>query len=218
MVLLAGFLTALVSGCGTGGSVAGRPGGDQTENGILARIMDSTGAPAAGARVKVRPADWTASGGSSDSTTFAALDLRTDADGGFRLTGLPSGQYRVEVRSSGLALQFGAVLDGKVFDAGTRQLSATGTIQGRVSTGSGSVVAVAGLDHFAIADSAGRFRLDSLPSGVMQTRTSDGSYSWVTLAPYATALAGLLRADSAAQILLEDFVDGDTRNRWAPLV
>jgi len=210
-ILSAGL--ALVAGCGVGEGVSGRPGGDQTENGIQAKAVDSSGAPLALARVLVLPARAL----DSNLVDPRRIEAMTDSVGQILIKGLAPGSYRLEIVHHGKAVQFAAnVVAGEIADAGTRTPLPTGSLRGRVKAG--VVVAARGLGHWTRSDASGRFQLDSLPTGVVELVASDGAHAWKTVSIGQTSDAGTLRQDSAGQILLDDFEDGDSRHRWAPLV
>ncbi|HKV47119.1 MAG TPA: carboxypeptidase-like regulatory domain-containing protein [Candidatus Acidoferrales bacterium] len=66
-----------------------RPSGPETVSGVSGRVTDQSGAVIAGATVALRDA----SGGTRQ--------IATEADGSFRLTGIPSGHYDLTVTSPG---------------------------------------------------------------------------------------------------------------------
>lgn len=180
--------------------------GVETTNGI--RVLRPDGTPAIGVPVRLRPARWF----SGDSLPFdtAFLSGITGSDGRM-ISRVPlSGIWRAEALASGLAAQG---LDSSTGETVLR-LAACANMNGR--TVPGITVRLAGLDRRAVADSTGRFRFDSLPSGVLDAVDENGRHSWIDLEPGDSASAGILRQDSAGTLLLEDFEDEDLRHRWAP--
>ena len=215
--LLQLLLCAMMLGCSFEHTVAGRPGGDQTENRLTAQVFDSGGKPAASARVLVCPLHSDSVAWSSDSTPSLTLETRTDTMGRIFLATPTPGPYRIEVRSQDQALSFDVNLkEGDNLDAGKQTLHATGSLEGW--TQPGALVALAGLRHWTRADSSGHFTLDSLPAGVLAVASQGGAQAWASVNPGAQGNAGQLRTPVAGEILLEDFEDGDSRHRYAPLV
>jgi hypothetical protein len=66
-----------------------------------------------------------------------------------------------------------------------------------------------------VADAQGNFLLDSLPFGLhaLYGSTSQGR-AYVELQDTGTARSGMLRPEIPGKILLDDFEDGDSRNRY----
>lgn len=66
-----------------------------------------------------------------------------------------------------------------------------------------------------VADPDGRFLLDSLPIGIhaLHGRVSNGR-AYVVLQDTGTVRSGILRPETVGEILLDDFEDGDSRNRY----
>jgi hypothetical protein len=212
------LLATGLAGCGDADRIGGRPGGDQTENGITARIVDSSGRTVAGARVLARPANWSASGTALDSAGWNRLEAVTDEAGKFVLQGIEPGNYRIEVRDGGRAAQWSAnVGEDGIADAGTITVAPRGGLRGKVPN-PGAIVSSVGLWHWTKADSLGGFALDSLPPGAVELVSSDGAHGWLTVWSGAQRRIGTLRPEPVGQILLDDFEDGDSRHRWGPLV
>jgi len=89
----------------------------------------------------------------------------------------------------------------------------TGRISG--STVPGDTVESLNRGRQTVATPDGRFLLDSLPMGVhvLHGRTSGGR-AYVVLQDTGTVKSGILRPETAGEILLDDFEDGDSRNRY----
>lgn len=203
----------LLASCGSD-RIAGRPGGDQTENGILARVLDPSGSPVVGARLVAHPASWTATD-SAATRTEVGITAWTDASGRALLP-LDPGRWRIEILSAGRRAQFGTTVGTGIQDAGSHRLSLPGGLHG-IAASPGAWVAVRGLAHAVRADSLGRFHLDSLPAGAIEVVDLGEGRAWATAIPGTTVDCGVLATDSVGQILLEDFEDGDSRHRRAPL-
>ncbi len=149
--------------------------GSETNNGIEVAISERNGdAPAANARVRLRPADYLAAPGASGS---AGIDTVTDAGGVIRITGLASGRYRLEVigaaAGAGAALKEFELVGGGVLFMGADTLTPTGMVKGQVEFPgeSGRLFAqVYGLERLAWVDSSGHFEFTDLPAGVHSFR------------------------------------------------
>lgn len=203
----------LLASCG-GDRISGRPGGDQTENGVVAMVLDTSGLPVVRARVVAYPASWLAFE-SARPLTNNRTSAWTDTSGRAILP-LDPGPWRIEILSAGLRAQFKATVGTGLQDAGFHHLMAPGSLEG--VTAPNGWVAARGLAHAVRADSLGHFRLDSLPAGVVEIVATDGNHAWSTVIPGTTGDCGALATDSVGQILLEDFEDGDSRHRWAPVI
>lgn len=161
----------LLSGCSD--RVAG--GGTEETNGSLAGVvLDSGGAPVAGALIYIRPADFlrdTSLVGDGEE----GLTSTTDGAGRFLKTALPPGSYAVEIRKAGqmAELQRTTVSIGARTHLSSAVLGAGGELSGDLVPVPGvapGFVQVYGLDRVARADSAGHFVLGNLPPGAIQTR------------------------------------------------
>lgn len=89
----------------------------------------------------------------------------------------------------------------------------TGRISG--STVPGDTVESVNRGRQTVAAPDGKFLLDSLPLGVhvLHGRASGGR-AYVMLQDSGTVRSGILRPETAGEILLDDFEDGDSRNRY----
>lgn len=204
--LLAG-LTAL-TGCGSSERTAGGSS-YETENALAIRVLRPDGTPASGVDVRTRPLRWI-EGESYD----ASLDLRSDSTGTIRLN-LPSGAWRLEARQGGMFAIRDVPASGRVSDLGSLRLGPPALLQGRSRPG--ARIGIGGLHRSAVADAAGYFHIDSVPAGVhMLRRIGSAERAFVQVGAGRSIDAGLLRADSANEIFLEDFEDGDARHRFGP--
>jgi hypothetical protein len=195
-----------LTGCGTAERSAGGSS-YETENAVAARIVRPDGTPASGTLVRARPLVWL-EGDSFDSS----LDQRTDTEGRIRMN-LPSGVWRLEARQNGVVAVIDIPAQGRLPDLGTVHLASPASVMGRAEPG--SRVGVGGLQQLAEVDAGGFFHFDSLPAGVHVLRQIGSLARAFVQAQSGQPLdAGILRVDSAGQILLDDFEDGDARTRY----
>lgn len=199
---------AILAGCG---STERSSGGSsyETENALAVRILRPDGTPAPGVAVRARPLRWL-EGESFDSS----LDQRSDTDGRVRLD-LPSGAWRLEAGQEGMLAVLDVPASGRTPDLGTLRLGRPASVLGR--TVPGARIGVNGLHRSALADPSGFFHLDSLPAGVhVLHRIGSAERAFVQVEPGRSLDAGILRADSAGEIFLDDFEDGDARTWYGP--
>ncbi|MEN9309430.1 MAG: hypothetical protein RL173_3362 [Fibrobacterota bacterium] len=193
-------------GCGTPERSAGGSS-YETENAVAARIVRPDGTPASGTLVRARPLVWIV-GDSFDSS----LDQRTNSDGRIRMN-LPSGGWRLEARQGGVVAVIDIPAQGRIPDLGTVHLASPASVMGRAEPG--ARIGVGGLQQTAVVDAGGYFHFDSLPAGVHVLRQIGSQARAFVLAQAGQTLdAGILHTDSAGQILLDDFEDGDARSRF----
>lgn len=196
--------------CGCADRSAGGTG-VETTNGVFALIVrDSSGAIVEGALVRLRPADWKP--GDALPLDASRLQASTDSSGRAVFQPLPAGLWRGEAIHLGRASQ---ILDTS--RPGDRSRSATlaktGSVRGKAPAG--SIVATIGLEHSTRTDSAGAWRLDSIPAGTLDIRClSNGARVFVRLDAGASVTAPSLTADPQGSTLLDDFQDGDSRHRF----
>lgn len=201
-------ILALLGACAGDRSAGG--GGIETNNTVGIRVVDSTGAPVASARVSVRPADWTA----GDPSSPAPGQILTTDDSGRVSGSLPAGRWSFEARKGGFAVLATREIGGAV-ELGSLELAPVARLSGNVALAAGESsvqVAVAGTDHVARTGSDGRWVLDSLPAGALAVVVSGrGVVDSVVLVagtrdslPW-TGSPSLRDLDSAGWILLDDF-------------
>lgn len=203
------ILVALVAGCGEE-QVAGG-GGIETNNTVALRVFDDLGAPVASARVVARPSDWIPTEGGRSAPGF---ELTTDAQG-VASGELAEGRWTFEARKGGLA-----ILSTRWIDASTGTanlpLAPMGGLSGRVALLAGesyATVVVAGTDHLVRTDSAGRWSLDSLPSGSLELVVAQhpSRRDTIALPPGAndsvpwTGSPALRALETDGWVLLDDF-------------
>jgi len=179
----------------------------ETENAVAARIVRPDGTPASGTLVRARPVAWL-EGDSFDSS----LDQRTDAEGRIQ-TQLPPGAWRLDVRQGGVVAVIDVPALGRIPDFGTVHLGAPASVMGRSEPG--ARVAVSGLPGSTVVDAGGFFHFDALPAGIHVLRQIGTTARAFLSAEAGQSLdAGILRTDSAGEIFLDDFEDGDARSRF----
>ena len=161
-----------LSACSSMDPQAGRPGGDETGNGLAAIVVDRQGKPCAGALVRVRPSWYLRQGRDSSDLAHGIVDLRSDGQGHVRIDGLPTGSYRVEVSDSLQGILATAEVDSSITDLGTLVQAPLGTLTGTVAL-SGKTPAhlqLWGVERDGWTDSLGNFSLSGLPSGTLRLR------------------------------------------------
>lgn len=205
----AGLVLASCSERRAGGST-----GVETTNGVMAILVhDSLDLPAIAARVVARPADWR--NGEPLPTDSLLLEGTTDSTGKAVFDDLPAGAWRFEMIQGRWAAQF---LGRSSSESVTNRirLQRMGSLRGKVAPF--SRVVLVGLRHSTVSDSMGDFRMDSLPSGTVDIRTPhDGARAYANIPVASTVNAPPLRTDPLGTTILDDFQDGDTRMRFAPV-
>lgn len=190
LITAAAAVAGLLLACRPGERLAG--GTTDTGNAISAflsgQAFDSSGVPAAGALVRLRPADYLSPLPVSSKRGVADYDGSTDPDGRFSIEDIDSGAYRLEValvrdgEADGLAavqdadLRAPAGLPDAKLDLGRFPVTRSGRIMGGMRlrrAARRAFVQVYGLERLAEAGTAtGRFSL-ALPAGSHRLRLSD---------------------------------------------
>ncbi|HLP40551.1 MAG TPA: carboxypeptidase-like regulatory domain-containing protein, partial [Fibrobacteria bacterium] len=145
-------------------------GGTETESAVVLHNVD--GSPAAGARVRLRPADYLADSLLVTEEVETRMDATTDARGAFRFPDLPAGAWRLEAdggNGRGLVADF-RIEEG---DDGIRLADDTlrphGSISGTFAERDpehARYVQIQGMERLVIADPAtGSFLVNGLPPG-----------------------------------------------------
>lgn len=163
--LLATIATSLLSwSCAQErGPLAGN--GSETTTGIAARVVDSSGAPAPGTVVELRPAAWRPD--TSGSGTDPVRTAVAGADGSVEFRDVPRGNWRLSATSGNRVAASGTVSSGSAGTLATLRLLPAGSLRGRVVLPSGAThawVGVAGLDVLERTDASGAFTLEAMPA------------------------------------------------------
>ena len=148
--------------------VAVQPYGVETVNlkteGIVAM---SNGKVVPFATVAVRPADQMVEDSAHQTSSIIVSEIRADSNGRFVLDSLKKGDYRLTVVDNGIA--YSKVLSNKEIEKlDTVELSATGSLVGRVTLRSDMMyayVGVYGMDVLVKTDMNGSYVFPSLPVG-----------------------------------------------------
>lgn len=164
------LLAALLASCFQGERVAG----SSTEAGnATGKLSQADGSPAAGVSVALVARTYVpdTSGGTAGDKAGAYYRTRTDAEGNFAFTDVAPGTYRVMAVGQGAGSLTDSVVVGPDTARVEQVLKPLGALQGAVKlVGTDArvnlwVSPVATLKDPPRADSAGGFRLDSLPEG-----------------------------------------------------
>ncbi len=169
---------ALLAACsGTSQELAGRPGGDETGNGLEAQIVDRQGVPVANALVQIRPS-WFLPGDSIRlHSDYGILDLRTTADGHIRIDSLPLGRYVIQSSDSNDGVLVPFETGSGRQDLGSLQRKPLGDVWGQVDLPwrRPARIRAWGLERTAFTDSLGNFRLEQVPSGQLRLLATDSA-------------------------------------------
>ncbi|SHL15833.1 hypothetical protein SAMN05720470_105101 [Fibrobacter sp. UWOV1] len=211
-ILALSFGLGLVA-CGETKTAGGGPSGTEAGNAITAQILTAEKSPAALA--KVRLMDSEALG---DEKAYSA---EADKDGNVTIEGVEDGDYTLEAKLAGEALQIPVQVNGASVDLGKDRLKKTATVSGSVGDKSlKGVVKVRGLEHSAKVKD-GNFTLDSLPEGVLSlvfipdVEDVDTSSTYLKVLAGESTVSGTF-ADESRALLLEDFQDSNYQNRFMP--
>ena len=211
-ILALSFGLGLVA-CGETKTAGGGPSGTEAGNAITAQILTAEKSPAALA--KVRLMDSEALG---DEKAYSA---EADKDGNVTIEGVEDGDYTLEAKLAGEALQIPVQVKGASVDLGKDRLKKTATVSGSVGDKSlKGVVKVRGLEHSAKVKD-GNFTLDSLPEGVLSlvfipdVEDVDTSSTYLKVLAGESTVSGTF-ADESRALLLEDFQDSNYQNRFMP--
>jgi hypothetical protein len=218
LVLTGQFL----AGCSGRDTVAGGgSNGSEAGNSIAVRIANPDGTPAIGALVRVRKPDYlnrdTISARILGVVDSSFCNVRTGLDGSVRIDGLRTGLYRLEAIQEGAAVQILESVGSSPQPERALILRPTGSLWGRVAKErAGAWVGILGTDHRIQTDSAGGFQIPSIPVGPIGVQTLDGSErGFQIIVPKQSVTVGEIRAEKTGQLFLDDFEDGDNRNRYA---
>ena len=192
-------------------TAGGGPSGTEADNAITAQIMVA-GEPAAYARVKL-----------TESESLDAADsefTQADEKGFVTFENVSDGNYTLEARHDGMALQREVPVEGKSLDLGSNMLDRMVSVSGSVSNDGDGVVKVRGMSHSAKVKD-GKFSMDSLPAGPLslvfipakEGRDTSSTYMKVVAGESSTASTF---AEESRALLLDDFQDSNYQNRFMP--
>jgi hypothetical protein len=152
----------LIGGCSSGSDIAG--GSTSTDNAkVVCSVQLPSGAPAVGARARLRPHDFVAD---SRPTDFEGLDGRVDGQGVVSFAHVAAGVYALELRygdSLGALLRFGLSSDISQLQLAPATLkplaTVVGSVEGQTANTPQLYAAIAGVDGVTAVDSTGHFEL-----------------------------------------------------------
>ena len=202
-----------LSACSETKTAGGGPSGTEAGNAITAQILTAEKSPAALAKVRLMD--------SEDLGNEKAYSAEADKNGNVTIEGVEDGDYTLEAKLAGEALQIPVQVNGASVDLGKDRLKKTATVSGSVGDKSlKGVVKVRGLEHSAKVKD-GNFTLDSLPEGVLSLVFIPDVEDVDTSSTYLKVLAGESTvsstfADESRALLLEDFQDSNYQNRFMP--
>ena len=202
-----------LSACSETKTAGGGPSGTEAGNAITAQILTAEKSPAALAKVRLMDSE-----GLDSEKSYSA---EADKNGNVTIEGVADGDYTLEAKLAGEALQIPVQVNGASVDLGKDRLKKTATVSGSVGDKSlKGVVKVRGLEHSAKVKD-GNFTLDSLPEGVLSLVFIPDVEDVDTSSTYLKVLAGEKTvsgsfADESRALLLEDFQDSNYQNRFMP--
>lgn len=212
------FAVMLLASCSSHEKVAGG-NATETTNGFKISIIDKSGKPAARARAFIRPATYVQGDDPSCCQTVSA-----SAQGVITFDSVPVGQWRVEITDASGALfyEYNRSAQDSFADLGTDTLKQFSKMVGKIPTpfASNTRIEVLGTDRICYPDSYGNFSFDSMPAGVHVVQSStaqDTLRGYVTVNEGTTDTVGILVQESSQYLLLDDFEDGDSQHRFAPI-
>lgn len=172
---------SLLAACSTATEeLAGRPGGDETGNGLTALVVDRQGIPVKNQDVSILPLSYLESdSGTAPDPSSGILSLRTDSLGILRVDSLPVGTYHLETRDSNQGIIATVTIDSSRQDLGVVQEQPLGSIAGRVALADSVPVRVRvwGSRWITRTDSNGNFAFKDIPSGTLRLIASTKSDS-----------------------------------------
>lgn len=199
---------AALAGCGDGDRSAGGTS-YETENAVAFQIVRPDGSPAANALVRARPSEWIDS-----ALQDTARDLHADASGRIAIR-LPSGSWRLEAIDGGMVAMLDVTSRSGMQEKGQLVLGLPGRLAGRATPG--DWIGVSGLKRHAVTGANGFFLLDSLPAGLHALRAvGSTARAFAQTEAGRSTDVGVLHADTAGRILIDDFEDGDSRAWYGP--
>lgn len=201
-----------LSACGETKTAGGGPSGSEAGNAITAQILTANDAPAVLAKVRLMDSE-----GLDSEKAYSA---ETDKKGNVTIEGVADGDYTLEAKLDGEALQMLVNVSGKDVKLDKSQLKKTATVSGSVGDSANGVVKVRGMEHSAKVKK-GSFSLDSLPEGPLSLVFISDAKDHDTSSTYLKVEAGKKSksstfADESRALLLDDFQDSNYQNRFMP--
>lgn len=200
-------------GCSNVETAGGGSSGTEAGNAIYAQILDLQQKPAAKASIKLTPRDALDNSGSYTATA--------DKDGSVSIENVADGEYIMEARLGGGALQRTFTVTNSKKDLGSNQLEEMASISGSLEQTSEGTIQVRGLEHSADVIN-GEFTLDSLPAGhldlvfIPKESNQEHASSYVNLKAGTAATASTFATEHTS-LLLDDFQDNNNQHRFGPM-
>ena len=199
--------------CGDNTKTAGGgPSGTEAGNAITAEILTAGKKPAALAKVRLMD--------SEDLDSENAYSAECDKNGKIVIEDVDDGDYTLEAKLDGEALQLRVNVSGSSVNLEKNQLKKMAAVSGVVGDSANGVVKVRGMQHSArVVD--GAFTLDSLPEGALSlvfisdVKDSDTSSTYLKVVAGEKSKSSTF-ADESRSLLLEDFQDSNYQNRFMP--
>jgi hypothetical protein len=148
--------------------------GSETTNGVAACVVHTDGSPAVGAIVRVHRSDYLTPG-TLAKPAASDTNALTDANGRFKIMGIDSGAFHIEINDGRSALLFTCLLeDHDIINLGVDTLRPYAAISGTIDSVAGmAYVQVFGLERRVSAGPDGHYEIPDLPQGVLDIRISN---------------------------------------------
>ena len=206
------LVSILVFRCTTGvPDVAGTS--EQGNARVIATVYTSTGDPAAGASVRLRPGSYLKEPGTAKKTSMDLVDTCTDADGVFVIDSVAGGSYMVEVTDNTreAVLLLCSVDTARTVELPDDTLRPFSSVKGRVVpgfTGGRRFVQVEGLERIAEVAADGSYAFTDLPAGEWTFRIAgtDASTGGTVITGIITRPAGITLVPSGGWLFSRQVV------------
>lgn len=191
----------------------------ETTNGISISVITRLGQPALSARGVLCPIDYT-----NQDTTQNCIHALTDSTGFLHFDIQIHGKWMLEIKDSTGSLWTQVQLDSLTpfINLGKSKLNSFSRIHGFTTNEipPGTPVWIVGSEHQTYVDSMGRFAFDSLPAGshIIEFSALQNTYrSYASVGSGSSITTSQAAIESAESLLFDNFEDGDSRHRLAPL-